>query len=170
MNRSYTPRNESQAVSLALHNRLISSGWTHTPRIEFQDGGATPQAYTNGSYSIDFGDSPKGAFTIYDGNNTPTVVWVKLPAPISLVRRQLDTNDVMRQIASVQNKTRFAITKVRPIKGFKPTNWQNRPTEYEILETTWHDTTGKADTQRFQHNTAQMTKGDFGIWFVRGEQ
>ena len=169
MNKSYTPRDESQAVSSDLHNRLISSGWTHKPRIDFGDGGATPEAYTNGSYTIDFGSSPDGAFAVYDGNK-PTIVWFRLPAMVGLVRRELDTNDVMRQIASVQNKTQFAFTKARPIKGFKPTNWQNRPIEYEVVETVWHETAGKADTARFKYNTAQMAKGDFGIWFVRGEQ
>ena len=62
-------------------------------------------------------------------------------------------------------RTKFHAFLVEPQPGFNPTNWQQTPEHYRILEYTGPiNFLGRADAWRFMHNHDAIQSGQTGKW------
>jgi hypothetical protein len=63
--------------------------------------------------------------------------------------------------------TRFHAFLVEPKPGFKPTNWQQNPEHYRILEYIGpKHFIGRADAWKFLHNHEQMSRNSIKSWAI----
>ena len=54
---------------------------------------------------------------------------------------------------------------VEPMPGFRPTNWQDKPQHYRIIEYIGpKQFKGQVDAFRFLHNHNALAKRDTGVW------
>jgi hypothetical protein len=63
--------------------------------------------------------------------------------------------------------TSFHAFLVEPMPGFKPTNWQDKPQHYRIVEYLGPKRfKGRADAWRFLHNHEAIDSGNVGTWAI----
>jgi hypothetical protein len=56
---------------------------------------------------------------------------------------------------------------VEPMRGFRPRNWQDKPTHYRILEFLGPKRfKGRADAWKFLHNHQAIEQGDLSKWAI----